>query len=132
MKSRKAFKDDVVAKFNIILNRDLMELGAKSVILINISGDILTSLNNGEALYDVESLATLAAGNIGALKAMASTINNELPMFIVRGERESIHFSHISKDLLLVSIFGHEISVGYIRIKLASATKAIREIIKSK
>jgi hypothetical protein len=59
-----------------VLQKDLMDLGLKCVILIDMAGNIIANLDNGEVGHDVYSLAALAAGNFGAVCAMAAIIGD--------------------------------------------------------
>lgn len=59
-----------------ILQEELLEGGVHSVILIDMAGNIISELNNGERKHDVYSLAALAAGNFGAVKSVT-------PIFIL-------------------------------------------------
>ena len=113
-----------------ILQEDLMELGVHSVLLIDMAGNIIVDLDNGELEHDIYSLAALAAGNFGAVSAMAQMIGEEeFSLLFHKGEKESIHFSKISTDFLLITIFGHETSLGFLRLKVAESIEKIERIL---
>ena len=57
-----------------ILNKDLIDNGVRCVFLIDMAGNIIANLDNGEKQHDIYSLAALAAGNFGAVSAMAKII----------------------------------------------------------
>jgi hypothetical protein len=57
-----------------ILKTDLIDNGVRCVFLIDMAGNIVTNLDNGEKQHDIYSLAALAAGNFGAVSSIAKII----------------------------------------------------------
>ena len=113
-----------------ILDEALINLGVHVVILIDMAGNIIVNLDDGETKHDVYSLAALAAGNYGAVSAMAEIVGEEeFSLLFHKGEKESIHFSKVSDDLLLVTVFGKDVSLGFLRLKVTEATQKIHELI---
>ena len=101
-----------------ILQKDFMELGVHCVVLIDMAGNIIVNLDNGAMTHDVYSLAALAAGNFGAVSAMAKIVGEkEFSLLFHKGEKENIHFSKVMDDFLLITIFGMETSLGFLRIR---------------
>jgi predicted regulator of Ras-like GTPase activity (Roadblock/LC7/MglB family) len=115
-----------------VLDRDLLELGVHSVFLIDMAGNIVANRETGEDQHDIYSLAALAAGNFGAVSTMAKLIGEEeFSLLFHRGQKESIHFSKVGNDFLLITIFGKEISLGFLRLKVAEVTDKIVAILGS-
>jgi predicted regulator of Ras-like GTPase activity (Roadblock/LC7/MglB family) len=113
-----------------ILSDELIELGVRCVLLIDLAGNIIVNLDDGDLEHDIYSLAALAAGNFGAVSAMAKIVGEEdFSLLFHKGESESIHFSKIDDELLLVTIFGKDVSLGFLRLKVTEATKKIKEIL---
>ena len=113
-----------------ILSEELIELGVRCVLLIDLAGNIIVNLDDGDLEHDIYSLAALAAGNFGAVSAMAKIVGEEdFSLLFHKGESESIHFSKIDNELLLVTIFGKDVSLGFLRLKVTEATKKINEIL---
>jgi len=113
-----------------ILSEELIELGVRCVLLIDLAGNIIVNLDDGDLEHDIYSLAALAAGNFGAVSAMAKIVGEEdFSLLFHRGESESIHFSKIDDELLLVTIFEKDVSLGFLRLKVTEATKKIKEIL---
>lgn len=114
------------------LGQNLIELGVHCVVLIDMAGNIITELDNGEMKPDVYSLAALAAGNFGAVSAMAKIVGeDEFSLLFHKGEKECIHFSKIMTDLLLITIFDRDLSLGFLRLKVAEAAEKIEKILES-
>lgn len=114
-----------------ILQGELIDSGMYQAILTDVGGDIIAQFDSGDTSYDSNSLAVLAASNIGSLSAMSSIMGeDEFPMFILRGERDNIHFNKVSEDLFLITIFNRDLSVGFVRKRIDAAINGIRELIK--
>jgi predicted regulator of Ras-like GTPase activity (Roadblock/LC7/MglB family) len=114
-----------------ILEQHLIEVGVHCVILIDMAGNIVANLDNGEKKHDIYSLAALAAGNFGAVSTMAKIIGeDEFSLLFHRGQQESIHFSKVASDFLLISIFGQTVSLGFLRLKVAEALEKINAILE--
>jgi predicted regulator of Ras-like GTPase activity (Roadblock/LC7/MglB family) len=111
---------------NILCN-DLIDVGVHCVFLIDMAGNIIASFDDGEAKHDVYSLAALAAGNFGAVSAMAKIIGeDEFSLLFHKGKDENIHFSKIPADFLLITIFGNDLSLGFLRLRVAEVTYKIK------
>ena len=89
-----------------ILQQDLIDNGVRCVFLIDMAGNIIANLDNGEKQHDIYSLAALAAGNFGAVSAMAKIIGeNEFSLLFHKGKKENIHFNKILGLINLSDIF---------------------------
>ena len=115
-----------------ILRKDLMELSVHCIVLLDMAGNIIVDLNNGKTNYDIYSLAALAAGNFGAVSAMAQMVGEE-EFFLLfhKGQKENIYFSKVLTDFLLISIFGHDLSLGFLRLKVGKSTEKIERILSA-
>lgn len=115
-----------------ILHKDLIDLGVQCVFLIDMAGNIIADLHSGEMIHDIYSLAALAAGNFGAVSAMAKIIGeNEFSLLFHKGKKENIHFSKVSSEFLLITIFGNHVSLGLLRLKVTQAIGKIKTILES-
>lgn len=113
-----------------ILNKDLIDIGVHSVILIDMAGNIVVDQNSGDSDHDIYSLAALAAGNYGAMNAMANIVGeDEFSLLFHKGEKANIHFSKVLADYLLVTIFGKEVSLGFLRLKVAEVITKIGDLL---
>ena len=95
--------------------------------LERMAGNVIVNLDDGKVRHDVYSLAALAAGNFGAVSAMASIIGEEeFSLLFHKGKSENINFTKIMDDFLLVSIFGNDVSLGYLRLKIDEVIKKVK------
>jgi predicted regulator of Ras-like GTPase activity (Roadblock/LC7/MglB family) len=114
-----------------ILKKELVDNGVRCVFLIDMAGNIITNIDNGEKQHDIYSLAALAAGNFGAVSAMAKIIGeNEFSLLFHKGRKENIHFNKISSEFLLVTIFGNDISLGFLRLKVGDSVEQLKGILE--
>jgi len=112
-----------------VLSEKLIKLGVDCVIIIDMAGNIITVKDNRENKYDVYSFAALAAGNFATVDAMAKLVGEqEFSLLFHKGQDSNIHFSKIDDELLLISMFGKEISLGFLRLNVVGAIEKIREI----
>jgi len=115
-----------------ILQEDLIEGGVHSVILIDMAGNIISDLDNGKKKHDVYSLAALAAGNFGAVSTIAKMIGEkDFSLLFHKGKEVSIHFSKVTEDFLLITIFGSDMSLGFMRLKVNESIGKITKILES-
>ena len=97
--------------------------------MIDLAGNIIINLDDGEIEHDVYSLAALAAGNFGAVSAMAEIVGEkEFSLLFHKGENESIHFSKVGEGLLLITVFGKDVSLGFLRLKVDEVIKRILDM----
>jgi len=103
------------------LERELIQKGITCVILIDLAGNILTNLSNGEHDFDTYSLASLTAGNFGAVTALLSQIGeSELTLLFNQGQMLNIYFRKILANYILIVVFDKSISLGSVRLKIDS------------
>ena len=116
-------------QIDTILNEKLINLGVDCVIIIDMAGNIITARDNGENKYDVYSFAALAAGNFATVDAMAKLVGEqEFSLLFHKGQESNIHFSKIDDELLLISMFGKDISLGFLRLNVVDVIDKIRKI----
>ncbi|QTA86726.1 roadblock/LC7 domain-containing protein [Desulfonema magnum] len=112
-----------------ILTEDLIKSGVHSALLIDMAGNIIAKCDNGNCEHDLYSLAALASANFAAVDTMAKIVGEEeFSLLFHKGESESIHFSKVNIEFLLITIFGKEVSLGLLRLKVAEAVEKINNV----
>jgi predicted regulator of Ras-like GTPase activity (Roadblock/LC7/MglB family) len=125
-------RQDQLDKIEQILLTDLIASGVHCVLLIDFAGNIIAQGDNGQSKIDVYSLAALSAANFGAVEAMAKIVGQEeFALLFHKGETGSLYFSKVNDELLIISVFGKEIILGLLRMKVADAVLKIQQIWKS-
>lgn len=111
-----------------VLQQDLIDIGVRCVFLIDMAGNIIANRDDGKIKHDVYSLAALAAGNFGAVSAMAKIIGEgEFSLLFHKGKKENIHFNKIISDFLLITIFSNDLSLGFLRLKVNETAEKIKQ-----
>jgi len=120
-------------KIDEILSEQLIKIGVDCVIIIDMAGNIITAKDSGATKYDVYSFAALAAGNFATVDAMAKLVGEqEFSLLFHKGTDCNIHFSKIDDELLLITMFGKHISLGFLRLNVVKALEQIRKLWGSK
>jgi predicted regulator of Ras-like GTPase activity (Roadblock/LC7/MglB family) len=61
------------------------------------------------------------------MSCMAKIVGeDEFSLLFHKGQKENIYFSKVNEDFLLVNIFDNQISLGFLRLKMA---KVIEELL---
>ena len=116
-------------QIDVVLSEKLIKLGVDCVIIIDMAGNIITVKDDRENKYDVYSFAALAAGNFATVDAMAKLVGEqEFSLLFHKGQDSNIHFSKIDDELLLISMFGKGISLGFLRLNVVSVIEKIKKI----
>jgi predicted regulator of Ras-like GTPase activity (Roadblock/LC7/MglB family) len=116
-------------KIEEILLQKLIKLGVDCAIIIDMAGNIITVKDNGKSKYDIYSFAALAAGNFATVDAMAKLVGEtEFSLLFHKGQDSNIHFSKIDDELLLISMFGRDISLGFLRLNVVDAIEQIKKV----
>jgi len=112
-----------------LIDRRLVEAGVQKVLVIDDAGNILTDRGEDTHIVDTTSLAALTAANFGATAQIARLIGEEdFSLLFHKGENLSIHFARVGRDLIIISIFGDEVSLGLIRCRITGVIDELREI----
>lgn len=112
-----------------IITTKLVDLGVDCVVIIDMAGNIITAKDSGNSKYDVYSFAALAAGNFATVDAMAKLVGEqEFSLLFHKGQDSNIHFSKIDDELLLISMFGKEISLGFLRLNVMDVIEQIKAL----
>lgn len=116
-------------QIDALLVEELIAVGVHSVIIVDVAGNVIAEHDNGNSQCDVHAFAALAAGNFAAVDAMAQLVGEqEFSVHFHKGEKESINFSKINDDLLLITIFGNDVSLGILRLKISNVIEKIGSV----
>lgn len=109
-----------------IFMKELIEIGGQSVLLIDMIGNIILNCDNGHYDKDIYTIAALASANFAAVSSMAKIVGEQdFSLLFHKGENENVHFTKIDEDYLLVTIFGSDVALGDLRMRLAGVVRKI-------
>ena len=124
------FNKNQVDTIDSILRRDLIDSGESCSILFDSAGNIITSVEDGCRQIDKDSIACLAAGNYGAVKAMANIMGaDDFALLFHMGKKMSIHLKNLSSEFLLINIFDQDLSLGFLRLKVLEVLLRMEKIL---
>ena len=114
----------------VVIQTNLIESGLDHVIFMDLGGNAIAKHDNGKSYLDSTAFAALAAGNYAAVDAMAKLVGeSEFSLLFHKGKKLSIHFSKVTGDTLLISMFNKDISLGLVRLKVAETITEINQIL---
>ncbi|MCD6130344.1 MAG: roadblock/LC7 domain-containing protein [Deltaproteobacteria bacterium] len=103
---------------------------ASGVLLVDMGGNVIVDV--GFENIDVASLAALSAANFAAMSEIAKLVGEtEFSLLFHKGKQENIYFTKMSRSFILVTVFGNDISLGLMRLKVSDVKRGIEEEIAS-
>jgi predicted regulator of Ras-like GTPase activity (Roadblock/LC7/MglB family) len=106
----------------------LISAGVGSVLIVDSAGNVV--INCGKDIPDSISLAALTAANFAATSQIAKMIGEEdFSLLFHKGKKDSVHFSKINQEFIMITIFGEEVSLGIIRLRVNELIKSLQEIL---
>lgn len=115
-----------------LIEDNLIKAGVSSVLLIDGAGNVLANCGDGKNDIDAISLAALAAASLGATSQIAKLIGEEdFSLLFHKGKSGNIHFGRIGADLVLVTIFTDDVSLGLVRCRVTELSQPILDIFEA-
>jgi predicted regulator of Ras-like GTPase activity (Roadblock/LC7/MglB family) len=114
-----------------LLEDNLIGAGVRTAMLIDSAGNMIVDVTREgyNEVIDALSLAALTAASLGATTQIAQIIGEEdFSILFHKGESTNIHFSRVGDNLILVSIFGEEVSLGLVRCRVEELTGAFNKL----
>lgn len=120
---------EILEKTRNVINSSLIQAGVRTALLIDSAGNILSNCGQDSADIDAISLAALAAANLGATSQIAKLIGeDDFTLLFHKGKNGNIHFGRIGEELILITIFGEDVSLGLVRCRVTDITNTILQI----
>ncbi len=111
------------------IDESLIKAGVHTVLLVDQAGNVVASRGGGPKEIDIISLAALTAANFAATSELAKLIGeDDFTLLFHKGKKDSLHFVRINSDLIMVSIFDDNVSLGLVRLRVAEVIKVIKEL----
>ncbi len=120
---------EVLDRLKGLIDDHLISIGVHTVLLIDDAGNIIANCGSRSSQLDFTALAALAAANFGATSQIARLIGEEdFTLLFHKGKRDSIHFTKVGEHLILVTIFGDDISLGAVRLRIGRLAREIAQV----
>lgn len=116
---------------NILLEDTLIGAGVRTAMLIDSAGNIIVNVTRDGCTEEIDamSLAALTAASLAATTQIAQIIGEEdFSILFHKGENTNIHFSRAGDNLILVSIFGRNVSLGLVRCRVEELSGAFNKL----
>lgn len=118
-------------KINLCLNQMVSSSRAHSVLLIDRSGQLIAHHGNTPEI-DILSLSALTAANFGATAEIARILGEEeFTLLFHKGKNENVYFSTIGEDVIMVTLFNDNTSLGLIRLQINKIIDELSIILSS-
>ncbi len=117
-------------KIRSAIEQKLTSAGVHTVMLVDAAGNVLSSVGTEHSAIDTISLAALTAANFAATSQIAKLIGeDDFTILFHKGKKDSIHFTRVNQDTILLTIFGEDISLGLVRLRSAEVITDINKIL---
>ncbi len=121
------FEEDFWA-INEALNRLLQGTNARTVLLIDKAGQLITSSGDVTDL-DTSSFATLSAADFAATGQLASLIGErEFSTLFHQGEKENIYVCIVANRVIVAVIFDQRTTLGLVRVRTKNTAVELERI----
>jgi predicted regulator of Ras-like GTPase activity (Roadblock/LC7/MglB family) len=118
-------------KIDFCLNKIVSSSRAHSVLLIDRSGQLIAQHGNTPGI-DILSLSALTAANFGATAEIARILGEEeFTLLFHKGKSENVYFSAIGEDVIMVTLFDDNTSLGVIRLQINKIIDELSKILSS-
>ena len=116
-------------KIDNVISRLLKGSEAKCSLLVDKDGHLISRHGFTQTL-DTTALAALMAGSFASTSAIAKLVGEEeFSLLFHKGKKENIHFSKVLMDFLLITLFGNDVSLGFLRLKVDESVKKISKLL---
>jgi len=123
-----AFQEQDFYRIHQVLEQLLRQADARCVLLVDRTGQLVTSVGERPA-FDSTAFASLAAADFSANDQLASMIGEqEFSSLFHQGEKESMYLADILKRLILVVLFDNRSTIGMVRLRVRTAVPQLSEI----
>lgn len=120
---------EILEKARNTIEGSLIQAGVRNALLIDGAGNILSNCGHDTDDLDAISLAALAAASLGATSQIAKLIGEEdFSLLFHKGKNGNIHFGRIGEELILITIFGEDVSLGLVRCRVAGLSETLLKI----
>lgn len=125
-----SFTQDDFTAITESLKRFLGETKSTCALLVDRSGQLVTTVGTAAPGLDTTAFATLTAADYSANDQLAKLVGeNDFSSLFHQGEKESIYVADIARRLLLVIIFDSRTTVGLVRLRMKDEVEELTQLI---
>lgn len=129
-RNRLVFYETEINEINEILDEFIDRTQAKSVLIIDKEGHLVTRKGFTQTI-DTTAISALVAGSFASTRAVAKMLGEEeFSVIFHQGKKESIHVSLIGDRCMGVIIFDDRTTIGMIRIFAQELADKLSHVLK--
>jgi predicted regulator of Ras-like GTPase activity (Roadblock/LC7/MglB family) len=122
------FYRDHVERIDRVMKEFLRLSGAKSALLVDKNGHMITRVGEGTS-FDQDTISALVAGSFAATKEMARLLGeNEFSALYHQGQRDNIQLSLVDNRTILTVIFDEGTTLGMVRLYVADVISKLSQL----
>lgn len=125
------FTKEQVEGLDKILSQLYWDTEADSILLADTTGQMISVA--GQANINTAAISAVAAGSLSATKEMARLIGEpaRFKLVLQEGNTRSVYLSDVGEELVLITIFGKNTSIGLVRISTQKAVEKFLVIVEA-
>lgn len=127
---RLVFYRGLVERIDRILHEFLRRSGARSALLVDKNGHLVTRAGE-DSSFDADTVSALVAGSFAATKEMAKLLGErEFSALFHQGERDNIQLAMIDDRAILTVLFDDSTTLGMVRLYVTEATRRLTDVLR--
>jgi predicted regulator of Ras-like GTPase activity (Roadblock/LC7/MglB family) len=120
-----SFTKDDQSAIHEILNRFLSDSQSKCAMVVDRSGQLVTSVGE-QPRFDATAFASLTAADFSANDQLARLIGEtDFNTLFHQGERESMLLADVARRVILVVLFDNKTTLGLVKLKLKGTVELL-------
>src|SRR5215216_6229335 len=113
-----SFREEDAKSIHAILVEFLRESGARTALIVDRSGQMITTAGEPPT-FDPTAFASLTAADFSANDQLAKMIGEpEFGALFHQGEKESMYLADIARRVILVVLFDNRTTLGLVKLKM--------------
>jgi predicted regulator of Ras-like GTPase activity (Roadblock/LC7/MglB family) len=123
-----SFREGEFTALTEVLRRHLDDSGSHCVMLVDRSGQLITTVGDAPS-FDSAAFASLTAADFSANDQLARLLGEtEVSSLHHQGERESMYMTGVAGRLILVALFDKRTTLGMVRLRTRQTVEEITAI----
>jgi predicted regulator of Ras-like GTPase activity (Roadblock/LC7/MglB family) len=123
-----SFREEDAAKIGTLLNRLLREANARTALLVDRTGQMLSTAGE-EPRFDPVAFATLTAADFSANDQLARMLGeHEFAALFHQGEKDSLYLADVARRVILVVLFDNRTTLGLVKLRVRNVVEELSAI----
>ena len=123
-----SFREEDAKSIQAILVEFLRESGARTALIVDRSGQMITTAGEPPT-FDPTAFASLTAADFSANDQLAKMIGEpEFGALFHQGEKESMYLADIARRVILVVLFDNRTTLGLVKLRVKNAVGELNKV----